>query len=245
MDTEVVQKNASNGELTEQQINTLYQAGVIPKDTPKSQIMVFANVCKEKGLSPFSKEIYLVGYKNRYSVIVGIDGFRKQAALTNLHAGTDDVKFDLQQNGDYKTAAQLSQNKELPTSATVTIYKIVGGQRVGFTHTALFKEFSNGMQKWKTMPFQMLAKVAESFALRKGFPAQLAGLSIPEEKVAYENRQGEEEKPKAKIVLTKDHKHFKNVIKAIESGEHDSNGMKEFYDISDELLKELKTHEPN
>lgn len=36
------------------------------------------------------------------------------------------------------------------------------------------------------MPFQMIAKVAEAFALRKGFSDRLTGLSIEEEAAAYE-----------------------------------------------------------
>jgi hypothetical protein len=59
--------------------------------------------------------------------------------------------------------------------------------KVSFTHTAVFSEFSSGKQKWQTMPFQMIAKVAEAFALRKGFADRLSGLDIPEEQAAYEN----------------------------------------------------------
>ena len=36
------------------------------------------------------------------------------------------------------------------------------------------------------MPFQMIGKVAEAFALRKGFSDRLTGLSIEEEAAAYE-----------------------------------------------------------
>lgn len=39
------------------------------------------------------------------------------------------------------------------------------------------------------MPFQMIAKVAEAFALRKGFSDKLKGLSIPEEQAAFEDNQ--------------------------------------------------------
>lgn len=39
------------------------------------------------------------------------------------------------------------------------------------------------------MPFQMIAKVAEAFALRKGFSDKLKGLSIPEEQAAFEDAQ--------------------------------------------------------
>lgn len=173
-------------ELTDDNIRTLIQAGVIPEGTPKAQIAVFGQICKERGLSAFSKEIHLVGYNGKYSVIVGINGFRKIASESATHAGTDDVKFNVQPNGDFKTAAQLKAAKELPQSATCTVWRIVAGQRVPFTHTVVFSEFSTGKNKWADMPFQMIAKVAEAFALRKGFSDRLTGLSIEEEAAAYE-----------------------------------------------------------
>lgn len=188
-DSALVSQDAQAGLLTKGDIATLTQANIVPHGTPHSQIMVFAKTCRERGLSPFSKEIYLVGYSGKYSVIVGINGFRRLAAETQQFAGCDDAKYDLGSGGKYKTAAELKQEKKMPTTCTVTVYRIVGGQRVPFTHTAVFSEFSSGKQKWQTMPFQMIAKVAEAFALRKGFSDRLAGLNIPEEQVAFEDAQ--------------------------------------------------------
>lgn len=179
----------NSSELTDETVGMLIQAGVIPQNTPKSQISVFAQVCREKGLSPFSKEIYLMNYGGVYSRIVGVDGFRKIAARTKQLAGCDDVKFDVKSDGSWFTAADLSEKKQLPKSATVTVYRIVGGLRVGFTHTAVFSEFSTGKQKWQTMPFQMIAKVAECFAYKKGFADELSGLNVEEEAGAYTDAQ--------------------------------------------------------
>lgn len=173
-------------QLSDDDVKTLIQAGVIPDGTPKAQIAVFGKICAERGLSAFSKEIHLVGYNGKYSVIVGINGFRKIASESGTHAGTDDVKFNVQPDGTFKTAAQLKAAKELPQSATCTVWRIVAGQRVPFTHTVVFSEFSTGKNKWADMPFQMIAKVAEAFALRKGFSDRLTGLSIEEEAAAYE-----------------------------------------------------------
>jgi len=172
--------------LTDDDVKTLTQAGIIPEGTPKSQIAVFGKICAERGLSAFSKEIHLVGYGGKYSVIVGINGFRKIASESGQHAGTDDVKFDVHPDGKFYTAAQLKAEKKLPQSATCTVWRIVSGQRVPFTHTVVFQEFSTGKNKWADMPFQMIGKVAEAFALRKGFSDRLTGLSIEEEAAAYE-----------------------------------------------------------
>lgn len=187
--------------LTDEHVKTLIQAGIIPDGTPKPQIAVFGEICRERGLSAFSKEIHLVGYGGKYSVIVGINGFRKIAAESGQHAGTDDVKFDMQPDGSFKTAAQLKAANTMPQTATCTVYRIVAGHRVPFTHTVVFKEFSSGKNKWVDMPFQMIAKVAEAFALRKGFSDRLTGLSIEEEAAAYQETtiQASETRPELTV----------------------------------------------
>lgn len=182
--------NSLSKQLSSDDIKTLEQAGIIPAGTPAAQIAVFAHVAKERGLSPFSKEIYLVKYGNIFSPIVGINGLRKIAAQTGEYAGCEDVKYNLQPNGDYLTAAQIlkANNGARPTTATVTVYRMVQGQRCPFTHTAVFAEFA-GSGKWQTMPFQMIGKVAEAFAIRKAFSERVSGLDIEEEQPAYEQGQ--------------------------------------------------------
>lgn len=167
--------------LTADQISTLAQAGVIPKGTSPAQVAVFAETCRQHGLSPFKKEIYLVGYGGNYSVIVGIDGLRMKAARTGQLAGCDAPQFNLSADGSYLTAADL--DGKMPATCSVTVYRAVGGIRAPFTATVAFNEFCpiKPSNKWMSMPLQMIAKVAEAFALRKGFADALAGLSIEEE----------------------------------------------------------------
>ncbi len=179
----------SLAKLSDDQLKILVEAGIIPKDTPPAQVAVFAHVAKERGLSPFSKEIYLVKYGGIYSTIVGINGLRKIAAQSGEYAGCDDVKFDLQPNDQYLTSAQLLKANRQPATATVTVYRMIQGTRCPFTHTAVYREFAGSGPKWQTMPFQMIAKVAEAFAIRKAFSERTSGLDIEEERDAYENTQ--------------------------------------------------------
>ena len=199
--TLVVDTNTASGQLTRANINTLVGAGVIPKGTPLDQIKIFASTCQELGLSPFSKEIYLAGYKEKrtntmkYNVITGINGLRKIACKDGTHAGTSEAKFDMQPDGQHLTAAQLVKAKRKPHTATVTVKKIVQGIVCDFTHTAVFTEFNTDKQKWASMPFQMLAKCAEAHALRKAF--NVSGVSIQEEIGAIEDKQ--QRKPSMQI----------------------------------------------
>jgi phage recombination protein Bet len=184
--------------ITPAQIETLAQAGVIPTGTPPAQVEVFAESCRQHGLSPFKKEIYLVAYNTKngtqYHTIVGIDGLQQKAARTGRFAGVDMERFNEQSDGTYKTAAELKAAKELPISCTVTVWAIIAGIRCPFTATVLFAEYYPSVQagrdnysKAATMPFNMIAKCARAKALKMAFSDELSGLHIEEEKAAFED----------------------------------------------------------
>lgn len=194
-------------EITDNDLTTLAQAGVIPHGTPAAILRVFAVASQQHGLSPFKKEIYLTSYNTKdgikYATIVGIDGLRAKAARSGYHAGRDDCKFDLQPDGAYKTAAQIKAADTKPVSATVTVYKLVAGQRCAFTKTVLFAEYcpANVSNKWATMPCNQIEKCAEAAALRMAFADETAGLHIEEEKAAFEDStiQAAQSKPELSV----------------------------------------------
>jgi len=183
---------AYNWNLTPEKIETLVTANIIPNGTPEAQIHVFRQICAARELDPFSREIYLVKYGNKYEPIVGIMGYRNLAFKTGEHMGTSDAVYNKKGDGTGMTAFEISESGKPPKSATVTVNKLIHGNIVEFTHTCLLQEFAkfyNGQlaDKWKTMTCQMLAKCAEAFALRKAWPSIYAGTMIPEEQGAYEN----------------------------------------------------------
>lgn len=185
--------------MSHDDINTLSQAGIIPAGTPPAQVAVFAEACRQHGLSPFKKEIYLTAYNTRkgtiYSTIVGIDGIQAIAARTGRFAGVDDAKFDLQPDGTYATAGQLKAAGRLPNTCTVTVYAVVGGIRCPFTATVVFSEYYPGVlngsdtySKAATMPFNMISKCARAKAIKMAFSDATAGLHIEEEAAAFEDK---------------------------------------------------------
>ena len=175
--------------MSEEQIKTLAQAGVIPADTPPPIVKVFAIACQHHNLSPFKKEIYLVRYGTQYNTIVGIDGLRTKASRTGQFAGRDDARFDLQPDGRFHTAAQIKAAGKLPVSCTVTIYRMINGQRCPFSKTIVFAEYcpERPSNKWLAMPFNMIEKCAEAAVLRMAFSDETAGLHIEEEQHAFED----------------------------------------------------------
>jgi phage recombination protein Bet len=238
-----VQNINQTSELSEKDIQILAQAGVIPANTPAAQVKLFATTCAQHNLSPFKKEIYLVGYGGKYSTIVGIDGFRAKARRTEQHAGTDDAKFDLKADGNYLTAAQLKAAGKLPITCTITVYRVVAGVRCPFTHTAVFSEFA-GTGKWQTMPFQMIAKVAEAFALKKGFGDELSGLHIEEEMAAFEDKTvgtiSVKPSPKKKDELNPDHKNWDDVVMALRIKQCEMDYVKSRFELSEANEAQLK-----
>lgn len=184
--------------ITPSQIEILAQAGVIPANTPAPQVEVFAESCRQHGLSPFKKEIYLVAYNSRdgmkYHTIVGIDGLQQKAARTGRFAGIDEEQYNRNSDGTFLTASQIKEANKNPISCTVTVYAIVGGIRCPFTATVLFAEYypavSSGKDTYSKaaiMPFNMIAKCARAKALKMAFSDELSGLHIEEEKAAFEN----------------------------------------------------------
>jgi len=173
MSNEVVVRPNQDISFTPEQKELLKRT--ICEGATDDELKLFMHVCKRSGLDPFARQIYAVkrndgdNGKQRMTIQTSIDGFRLAASRSGEYAGSDDAVFD---------------NEENPKKATVTVYRMVSGQRCPFTATARWSEYFPGDKKgfmWKKMPHVMLAKVAEALALRKAFPADLSGVYAKEE----------------------------------------------------------------
>jgi phage recombination protein Bet len=131
------------------------------------ELASFLYNAKRLGLDPMTRQIYFIKYaQNRPGeIVVGINGYRSQADATGMYAGSDEAEFEYEDVG---------QPKGAPSKATVTVWKLVGGQRMPFTASARWKEFYPGDGKegeqYRKRPHNQLSIRAESHALRKAFP---------------------------------------------------------------------------
>lgn len=152
----------------------------ICKGANDHELKLFLMVCQRTGLDPFSRQVHAVKRWNAktqredMSIQTGIDGFRLIAERTGKYAGNDDPVYDV-------------EDARNPGKATVTVWKMVNGQRVAFTRSARWSEFVQTTKDgrptkfWEKMPYLMLGKVAEALALRTAFPQDLSGLYTVEE----------------------------------------------------------------
>jgi len=167
----------------------LIKRQIAPAGTTNDELQMFLAYAQRTCLDPFSRQIYLSERRanvNGQWVVsrkpeVTIDGFRLVAERTGKYAGqigpewcgTDGVWRDVWLEDKAPSAARIGV---LRHDFTQPVYSV-----------ALYREYSQTNKEgqpnsmWKKYPSVMLAKCAESLALRRAFPRELSGLYTREE----------------------------------------------------------------
>lgn len=192
MTTELVPSHPTQvQEWSQDQVSLLKRT--IAKDTTDDELKLFIQVCKRTRLDPFARQIYAVKRPTKngpvMSIQTSIDGFRLIAERSGKYAGQlgpywcgrDGVWKELWLEQTHPVAAKvgvLRQDFKEPLWAVAVWDSYVQTTREG--HPTQF---------WTKMPELMLAKVAESLALRKAFPQDLSGLYTDAEMGQAENTE--------------------------------------------------------
>lgn len=141
------------------------------QDCSDAEFQAFLMLCKRAQLDPIAKQIYMTKMGGKNTIIVGIDGFRLVAERTGRYAPGREPTFEYDKSGNL-------------ISATAYVKKQT---RDGTWHevaaSAHWKEYAKPGSggTWGKIPHVMLAKCAESQALRRAFPNDLSGLYTKEE----------------------------------------------------------------
>ena len=146
----------------------------------ESEARALMAIAEARGMNPIVGDCYFVKRwdpatsSTRWSVQAGIDAFRSKAEATGDYAGQDAPTFTYDAKGFVE-------------SATVAVYRKSCPGRPFVTATAFFAEYvqtkkgGEPTQMWAKMPRNQLAKCAESLALRKAFPKELAKVYTSDE----------------------------------------------------------------
>ena len=151
------------------------------------ELALFLATAKRLGLDPVARQIHAVkrwdsrAGREVMTVQVGIDGLRTVAHRTGEMDGYDAPQWC----GADGVWRDVWLAPEPPAAARCTVYR--RGHSHGYTAVAVWSEYAvrgrdgSLIGLWGKMPALMLSKCAEALALRRAFPAELAGIYEPAE----------------------------------------------------------------
>lgn len=164
----------------------------ICRGASNEELELFVKICKRTGLDPFARQIYSVErWDNKLKRMVhqpqtSVDGLRLIAERSGKYEGQTKAEW-CGEDGVWKDVWLSDKN---PSAARIGVHK-AGHREATYavarwqSYAVTYRDKMSGQDKlspmWTKMPDLMLAKCAESLALRKAFPNELSGVYSGEE----------------------------------------------------------------
>lgn len=149
-----------------------------------NELALFLHTAKSRGLDPLQRQIHPLKLGGRLTCYTGIDGLRLIAARTGHYRPDDEPP-----------RYQVEDGRIISCTVKVWVQDNAGAWFPVAASAFMEEYFQDRNPIWKKMPRVMLAKVAESIALRKAFPGELSGLYGDAELPGAEEPRPVESKP--------------------------------------------------
>lgn len=158
----------------------------ICKGVSNEEFEIFLMACTKTQLDPFMRQIYAVKRKAKkpdgtwgetMTIQTGIDGYRLIAERTGFYAPGPEPTYQYDPQGNLMSATAYIKKQTRDGT-----WHVISASAFLDEYCQKTRE-GHPMGMWANMPRTMLAKCAESQALRKAFPAEMSGIYTKEEMI--------------------------------------------------------------
>lgn len=239
MSTEIVKHEGGSIEAFTPEQTALIKR-TIASGCSDDELKLFLAQCQRTRLDPFARQIYAIKMGGKMSIQTSIDGFRLIAERNGQYAGQKGPYW-CGEDGEW---SDVWLKKGAPLAAKVGVLR--HDFKEPLWAVARLDSYKQSSPLWQKMPELMLAKCAESLALRRAFPNDLSGLytadEMPENDPTEREWSGGMGKTPDQLRRERAEAQASNEVLSIQAPDNVGNNeiMQAIHDRTEEILEEQR-----